>query len=286
MKEKLLPSLCLGMMLLASSLQAAVTNTVLIGDYFFNPTNLTINVGDTVRWTNVVAATTTHDVRSTNTAFAWASPNLTNANRNFLLTFTTAGTFPYYCNRHVYATMPNNLHKEQTGTVSVVSIALPPSVSLTNPSDNFKYLAPANILLQASANDEGAVTNVQFFSGPALLGSAATAPFAFTLNNAAAGNYSFTARAQDNSGLSATSTVVNVFVQTNAILTAPTLQPDGQFQLTIQGIAGQTYTTESSTNLTNWSAILTNLAPASSFNVTDVTSTNVLQRFYRARQDL
>ena len=241
MQSKLL-TLCLGMICLVPASRAA-TNTVVIGNYFFNPTNLTINVGDTVRWTNAVANSTsgTHDVTRTNQPFTWASPDMTASSRVYFLTFSTAGAFPYFCNRHVYASLLQNRHPEQTGTVSVVSIALPPAVSLTNPSDNFKYLAPANILLQASASDDGAVTNVQFFSGPALLGSAATAPFAFTLNNAAAGIYSFTARAQDNSGLSATSTVVNVFVLTNAILTAPTLQPGGQFQLTIQGIAGQTY---------------------------------------------
>ena len=61
--------------------------------------------------------------------------------------------------------------------------------------------------------------------------------------------------------------------------------PNGQFRFTIQGIAGQTYATEASSNLLNWSAFGTNVAPADSFGITDLTSTNILQRFYRARQD-
>lgn len=284
-KKLLRPLLCLGTLLFASSSPAA-TNTVLIGSYFFNPTNLTINVGDTVRWTNTVAVNVPHDVTRTNSPFQWASGDLNSANRTFLITFSNAGTFPYFCNRHAYALLPANRHPEQTGTVSVASINLPPSVSLTNPPGNFKFSAPASILLQASATDDGSVTNVQFFAGATLLGSASAAPFAFTVNNAAAGNYDFIARAQDDGGLSATSSVVNVLVLTNAILTAPSLQPNGQFQFTILGIAGQTYTTESSTNLTSWSSLITNVAPANSFNVTDFTSTNVLRRFYRARQDL
>ena len=283
MQKKLLrPLFGLGTMCFALSTPAA-TNTVLMGNFFFNPTNLTINVGDTVRWSNTVASTVFHDSTRTNTPFQWASGDLGSLNPTFLLTFSLAGTFPYFCNRHVILSMPALRHPEMTGTVSVASLNLPPSVSLTNPPDNSKFSAPASIVLQASANDDGSVTNVQFFSGPALLGSDDTAPFAFTLSNVAAGNYLFTARAHDNSGLSATSAVVNVFVLTNAILSAPARPPNGQFQFTIQGIAGQTYTMESFTNLTSWSPLVTNVAPASSFNVTDFTSTNVLRRFYRAR---
>lgn len=286
MKSKFLP-LSLGLLLMGSvATYAAVTNTVVIGNYFFNPTNLTINVGDTIRWTNAVATLATHDVTRTNTPFPWASPNLTTANRTFLLTFSNAGYFPYYCRRHVYPTLPSDLHAEQTGTVSVVSISLPPSVSLTNPANNSRLVAPATILLQATATGDNAVTNVQFFSEGALLANDDTAPYAFTLNTAAAGNYAFTAQARDNGGLSATSAVVNVQVLTNALLSGPALLPNGQPWLSVQGIAGQTYTLEASTNLAHWAGIVTNVAPANTFNVTDTTATNVLQRFYRTRQDL
>jgi len=375
MKQKLLTSL-LGLLIgKCASTALAVTNTVVIGSYFFNPTNITINLGDTIRWTNTTFATVVHDSTRTNTPFSWASPDLDGSPTTFLLTFSNAGTFSYFCNRHVNAALPQNRHPEQTGTVSVVSMNLspsvsitnpanntlfaapanvtiqatasdsdgsvtnvqflvgtalvgndttapyatttnglpagnftlfaiasdnagaratnsiniavsaPPSVSLTNPVNNARLVAPANILLQASASDEGSVTNVQFFSGGSLLGSDASAPYSFTLNNAVAGNYSFTARAQDNTGLAATSAVVNVFVLTNATLASPNVLPNGQFWMTIQGIAGQTYATETSTNLANWLAISTNVAPANTFNVTDTTSTNVLQRFYRTRQN-
>jgi hypothetical protein len=259
MKQQLLARLVCGLLLTHTLALTAATNTVVIG---------------------------IHDVTRTNTPFQWASPDLTSSSRTYLLTFSNAGSYPYFCERHVYAPLPQNRHTEQTGIVTVVSINLSPTVALTNPPNNARFSGPANILLQASASDDGSVTNVQFFSSGALLGNDTAAPYSFTLNNAAAGNYAFTARAQDNLGLASTSAVVNVFVLTNAIITSPTVLPNGQFQLTIQGIAGQTYATEASTNLANWSAILTNVAPANSFNVTDTTSPNVLQRYYRARQDL
>ena len=144
------------------------------------------------------------------------------------------------------------------------------------------------------ANDEpialfkktASVTNVQFFSGATSLGNVTTAPFNFTANNLAAGNYSFTAKAFDNLGATTNSAAVNIFVQTNATITSSALLTGGSFQFTLNSIAGQTDAIETSPNLLNWSALFTNVAPANVFNVTDVTSTNVLRRFYRTRQDL
>lgn len=285
MKSRIL--ITVAALLLGGTTLFAATNVVQIGNFFFSPTNLTINVGDTVLWTNTMAATMAHDTTRTNTSFAWASGSLNSAKRTFSLTFSNAGTFDYVCATHVYAFMPSQRHPEQTGTVSVVAANLPPSVSLTNPANNSRFRAPANLLLQAAAGDpDGGVANVQFYSNEVFCGSAPTAPYSFTLSNVAPGNYSFTARAQDNGGLLATSTVVNVSVLTNAILSEPSPLPDGKFRLTVEGVAGQPYTTEISTNLTSWSPILTNVAPADTFNVTDSTAPNVLLRFYRARQDL
>lgn len=286
MTKKILP--CLIGLALSSGVWSSVaaTNVVVIGNFFFNPTNLTINLGDTVLWTNAVTATATHDTTSTNAAYPWASGDLNAAKRTFSLTFTNAGTFTYMCARHVLASMPAQRHTEQTGRVFVVTANLPPSVALTNPVNDARFRAPTNLLLQAAASDDGSVTNVAFFSGGTLLGSDTTAPYNFTVNGLPAGNYAFTARAQDNGGLSTTSGVVNVFVLTNASLTAPVVLPNGQFRLTVQGIAGQAYATEVSSDFLSWSALATNVAPANTFNVTDTTATNVLRRFYRTRQDL
>lgn len=273
--------LCVALVLTGISLRAA-TFQVQIRDFYFTPTNLSIAVGDTVRWTNT--SSFQHDTSGTNAAFPWSSGTL-NAGATYSLTFTNAGTFRYLCNRHFFAIM--NPRREQTGTVSVASANLPPSVNLTNPVNNAKFHAPASLTLEVTASDPGgSVTNVEFFSGTTPLGNDTTAPYSFPANNLAAGNYTFTARAQADGGLSATSAVVNVAVLTNAVLTLPERLPDGQFRLTILGIGGQTYATESSTNLANWSAFATNVAPANSFNVTDATAPNILQRFYRARQDL
>jgi hypothetical protein len=186
----------------------------------------------------------------------------------------------------VFGIAADNLGAMATNSISIIVNAAP-SVSLTNPVNNAKFRAPANFQLQASATDsDGSVTNVQFFSSGSPVGNDSTPPFSVNMNNLAAGNYSFSAVAADNRGTTTTSAVNNVSVLTNAILSAPTRLPSGQFQFSVLGIAGQTYATEGSANLTNWTSIVTNVAPANTFNVTDFTSTNVLQRYYRARQDL
>lgn len=255
----------------------AATNVVSIGSFFFNPKILTINVGDTITWSNT--ASMNHD---TTKSGLWSSGQLTQSQR-FSFTFTNTGDFAYICAIHF-----TQGHPEQTGLVSVVTAPNnPPSVAVTNPVNDAKFRAPATLALQADASDPGgSVTNVQFFTNEVFCGSAPVAPYNFTLSNVAAGNYRLTARAADNLGALGTSSVVNVSVLTNAFLTAPLRLPNGQFQFTIQGIAGQTYAAESSSNFQTWSAFATNVAPANSFNVTDTTATNILLRFYRARQDL
>jgi plastocyanin len=77
--------------------------------FSFSPANLTIHVGDTVRWTwgssghNVVSGT------GGNADGRFCSPSdggcanapLSSAGTTYEHTFTTAGTFPYFCAVHV-----------------------------------------------------------------------------------------------------------------------------------------------------------------------------------------
>ena len=65
-------------------------------------------------------------------------------------------------------------------------------------------------------------------------------------------------------------------------LSAPVRPNSSQFRFTISGTAGRTYTIETSGNLTNWTAIATNVAPSNIFNYTNSNATN-LTRFYRVK---
>src|SRR6266498_2662181 len=75
--------------------RAAETKTVTIKDFEFAPKELTINVGDTVKWEN--DGPSTHSATSTNGVF---DSGAIAAGEDFSFTFTTAGTFNYACKFH------------------------------------------------------------------------------------------------------------------------------------------------------------------------------------------
>jgi fibronectin type 3 domain-containing protein len=60
-------------------------------------------------------------------------------------------------------------------------------------------------------------------------------------------------------------------------------QTAGQFNFSFQGQSNQNYVVETSTNLTDWSAVLTNATPDGQFLFTDTNAT-APARFYRVSQ--
>ena len=93
---------------------------------------------------------------------------------------------------------------------------LPPSVVIAAPLNNAIFSAPASVsVLITAADGEGSVTNVELYTNNMRIGTDASAPFAFAWNGVLAGAYQLVAVATDNTGLSATSAVVNVSVTAN-----------------------------------------------------------------------
>src|SRR2546426_977128 len=68
------------------------------GGPFFSPANLTVKVGKTVTWVN--KDTVTHTVTSDGSSVFDSGFMPTGA--TFQFTFTTAGTYPYYCTVHPF----------------------------------------------------------------------------------------------------------------------------------------------------------------------------------------
>ena len=88
-----------------------------------------------------------------------------------------------------------------------------PTVSLTSPASGASFTSPANITLSANAADtDGTVSKVDFYNGTTLLSTVTTAPYNFIWTNVAAGAYSITAKATDNSGAVTTSGIVTISV--------------------------------------------------------------------------
>jgi hypothetical protein len=141
----------------------------------------------------------------------------------------------------------------------------PPTVTLTNPPSGAVFSAPASINLRATASvTGGTVTNVEYFAGTTSLGHATTSPFAVTGNLPNAGSYALKAVATA-SGLSATSSVVNITVVSPTPLTeTPPVFNGGQFSFSFSANPGLRYVVQSSSNLVDWVSLVTNVAAGTS----------------------
>ena len=257
-----------------------------IGNRFvFDPTNIVINAGDSVIWTNSGPSPhdTTHNPSSG--ARLWTS-GLLAVGKKFTNTFNQAGYYPYICAVHIA------MHPEQTGTVTVASTTLPPSVALVNPTNNARFFAPATIDLEATASSNDGIAQVEFFAGAKSVGKVTAMPYKFVASELAAGNYALTAVATGIKGLSTTSAVVSVTVTTPPAVQLVNLGSllSGEFQLTAsRGEAGQTCYIEASSDLVRWTRIATNIFPPNlcpicpAFNFTDTQAPSFPHRFYRAQ---
>ncbi|UOQ96679.1 Ig-like domain-containing protein [Hymenobacter sp. 5317J-9] len=111
------------------------------------------------------------------------------------------------------------IFKQNTTTTAPTNT--PPTVSLSAPSTG---TVGTSLTLTATATDaDGTVNKVEFFNGATKLGEDLTAPYSLNYTPSAAGTLSFTARATDNAGASATSTAKSVTVSapTNPLATGP-----------------------------------------------------------------
>ncbi|HKT31129.1 MAG TPA: Ig-like domain-containing protein, partial [Gammaproteobacteria bacterium] len=91
--------------------------------------------------------------------------------------------------------------------------ATPPTVAITNPTPGATLSGTVSVT--ADASDPAGIANVQFLLDGTNLGSALTqAPYSISWNtsNVAAGTYTLTAMATDNSGLSSQSSPVTVTI--------------------------------------------------------------------------
>ncbi|WP_025666400.1 Ig-like domain-containing protein, partial [Aquimarina megaterium] len=106
-------------------------------------------------------------------------------------------------------------------TSSVISITVngvnntPPTVTITSPNNNDSFSEGTSISVTANASDsDGTITKVEFFNGATKLGEDTSSPYAYTISNASAGNYTLTAKATDNGGATSTSSSISISVTT------------------------------------------------------------------------
>ena len=241
----------------------AATTNVTVSNFSFNPSAVTINVNDSVKWNwGIGLHNTVSDAGDTT---IWLSPTKTSG--SFTVPFPTAGSFPYSCTVHLF-----------TGSVTVQGGNVPPSVAITSPTNGATFAAPWTGTIQATVSDSGAtVSKVDFFASQALLGTVTnpSATPSFTVTNLAAGNYTLTAVATDSLGLTNTPVGVSVNVVTPVaiVLSSPQRVSATSFQFNYTANPGLSYIVLRSAALPGLLPISTNMAVSGTVNFLDTSAT-------------
>src|SRR5579859_7729715 len=150
-------------LMLSPPVLASNIANVNIGDFFFSPTAVTINVNDQVKWTWIGSAEHT----STSDTGLWDS-GVNGNGATFVNTFTAAGKFPFHC----------EIHPFMMGAITVQAANVPPTVTITNPPTGSVLASPATFSIGAKASDtDGSVTNVLFLQGTTSLGNIQNSPY-------------------------------------------------------------------------------------------------------------
>ena len=96
----------------------ATSQTVTIQSFAFSPPTVTINVGESITWTNKDPVD--HTATANNGAFNKPVP----ANTSVTVLFSVAGTYAYHC----------SIHPSMTGTIVVGTTATPPPATTPPPT--------------------------------------------------------------------------------------------------------------------------------------------------------
>jgi plastocyanin len=268
MKRFNVPAISLGLFFLAGPAPQAFSSTtvgVQVGDNFFRPASTNINQGDSVRWTWIGIGT--HSTTGPGTPALWDSGLTSQSGFTFTHTFPSAGSFAYVCTLHGAIGM--------RGTITVSAVGdVPPTVSLTAPTNNSTFAAPWTGTIHANTSDsDGTVTRVDFFANSTLLGRVTNPPpsLIFNVTNLAAGNYNLKAVATDNGGATNTSAVVSIQVLTPdpISLSSPQRISDSAFQFNYTATPGLSYVIDRSSTLPGFSSIATNPATSNPMTFID-----------------
>jgi hypothetical protein len=160
-----------------------------------------------------------------------------------------------------------------------------PVVTLTSPTNNANYLAPAALSLTATiVTNSNFIKAVQFYANTNLIAQVTNAPYAYAWTNLGAGNYNLMAGVVFNGTNVADSAVVNVVVTNFTPVIQSSGLSSGNFFLTGTGQAAKPFVLLTSSNLLApvvWIPLLTNISDSSGkFSFTNLPTTNT-QQFYR-----
>jgi hypothetical protein len=207
------------------------------------------------------------------------------AGQEFLQTFTQDGTYVYIDGRYSSSFSVTVIQPQNAA----------PAVNLTIPTNHAAILVTnlmTNITLRAEASDDdGTIRRVEFRYGVTtnianltnLVGTSSNAPYNVVWTNALPGRYLVQARAYDNLEVFANSARFTLNLYTPFTNTLPVLTNSTQYVFTHTADTNLVYVSDYSTNLTNWTPFVTNVATNKVVQVLDKNTNNFTNIFYRVR---
>jgi chitinase len=178
------------------------------------------------------------------------------------------------------------------GSVHLIPVDQPPSITLTSPADGTTFGVPANIQITAEAFDDDAVKFVDVFAGTNLLARDSAAPYSFTWTNPPAGEHEISAIAVDTLDQFTRASSAFVTVDTAPVTTGPAAPSNltGRFirsnrHARLDWVDASnnedSFTIERSTDNSNFTAIAT--VPANTIQYFDSAVTRGARYYYRVR---
>ncbi len=195
-----------GLLLARDDSPAAATVSVSVGNFFFSPSSVSINEGDTVHWT---WATGTHSATSGSCAGGNCAPDGkwdsgVRSSGTFDFTFPTAGTYPYYCQVHLAS---------MTGKVIVKSVG-PPPLAATSSATPTSGTLPLTVNFTGSASGGTAPYTYSWSFGD---GSTASADQNPAHTYAQAGTYSAVLTVTDSTSATALAASIAITVSSTTV---------------------------------------------------------------------
>jgi len=251
---------------------AGTEETELPGYCFFYSTTGT----SAANWTEVGYAGTINDTGGIPAAHGLCLPNYTQGTTMSSGPVTILFVTPLTNNGVMYFRWAddNNIASSPDQMLAIDNISIAtytptgPSVSITSPANNASFIPGSSVAIAASASETGGtVTNVAFYSGSTKLGNVASTPYNYTWSSVPAGSYALTAVAADSSGITATSSVVNITVAHLAPTVAITSPAGGAAYTAPASIAIAATASDTDGNVTNvavysGATLLANIASA------------------------
>ena len=247
----------------------ATAATVGVGLFSLSPNPVNIKVGEVVFWEEADPDFAPYTISG-----PWGS-------------FVVPGGIQFNAQGNVNYTAQSIFGGSWGGTVHVGPNALP-TVTITSPTNNAMFTAPASFAFEADAYDAdpGDVWDVEFWIGNAMVDDVYSAPYATTVTNLAAGTYTLKAIVWDYSSAKATNSITIRVVNSGPITLAGSALAAGKFVFNASGLTpGKTNVLQSSTNPASplsWGPVSTNVAGNSTASFTNTVAAGA--HFFRILQ--